>query len=168
MPFGVIVPVPTAFIFILVYVPPEANVKLPAIFKVVPAGVHVLPVKSRFSNQLLPPIVGIDAPDVNDKFGAVVTEPPAVLPDWNVLVTDMAEVNPPVPVHEKLVKSAILKTVVTAVVCANIMLAGVTLPKAIDLVFVFVELNMPVVKVNPSPKVNEPAVNVYVPVAVNA
>ena len=50
-----------------------------------------------------------------------------------------------------------------AVVCANTIFP---VPKLIERTFELVELNVPVVKVNP-PKSNVPAVNVYVPVAVN-
>ena len=100
-------------------------------------------------------IVGIDAPEISERFGTVVDEAPAVLPDWNVLVTDMADVNPPVPVHEKLVRVAIPNTVCAAVVCANTIL---NVLNAIECVFVFVELKIPVVK--SPPNVSVPAVNV--------
>jgi hypothetical protein len=68
-----------------------------------------------------------------------------------------------VPVQEKFVKVAIPKTTWPRVVCARTIL---NVLNAIERVFVFVELNIPVVKLPPN--VNVPAVNVYVPVAVNA
>ena len=112
----VIVPVPAAVIDKLVYVPPAAKVKLPVTFTVDTAGVAVEPVKSKLLNQLPVVNVGIDAPDCIDKLGAVVMEPPAVDPHVSVLVTLMAVVKPPVPDQVKLVRSAILNTVVAAVV----------------------------------------------------
>ena len=54
--------------------------------------------KSNISNQLLVVRVGILAPPLMNKLGALVIEPPAVLPKVNVLVTDMLDANPPVPV----------------------------------------------------------------------
>ena len=80
-----------------VYVPPVANVNV-STFIIVVAGVLVVPVKFNALNQLPVVIVGILAPLVSDKFGALVAVPPAVLPKLNVLVTDIALVNPPVPV----------------------------------------------------------------------
>ena len=74
-----------------------------------------------------------------------------------------AAVNPPVPVNVKPVVIAIAKFTCAAVVVANIILKVL---KLIALVFALDELNMPVVKL--APKVNVPAVNVYVPVAVKA
>jgi len=96
LPAGVIVPVPTIVIDKLVYVPPLAKVKLFKFNEVV-AGVQVLPVKSNILNQLPVVIVGIEAPDVIARLGALVVEPP-VVPNVNVLVTDIVVVNPPVPV----------------------------------------------------------------------
>ena len=96
----VIVPVPAAVIDKLVYVPPAAKVKLPVTFTVDTAGVAVEPVKSKLLNQLPVVNVGIDAPDVNARLGEFVLVAP-MLPKVNVLVTDIAEVNPPVPEQEK-------------------------------------------------------------------
>jgi hypothetical protein len=79
-----------------VYVPPLANVN-EFTFTVVVAGVLVVPVKSNILNQLPEVIVGIDAPEVNARLGALVDVPP-VVPHVNVLATDIVEVNPPVPV----------------------------------------------------------------------
>ena len=95
-PFEVIVPVPTIVAVNAVYVPPLANVN-EFTFTVVVAGVLVVPVKSNILNQLPEVIVGIDAPEVNLRLGALVDEPP-VVPNVNVLVTDKSAVNPPVPV----------------------------------------------------------------------
>ena len=113
----VIVPVPAAVIDKLVYVPPAAQIKLPVTFTVDTAGVAVDPVKSKLLNQLPVVNVGIDAPAVIDKLGAVVAEPPAVVPQVNDLVSVViSAVNPPVPDQVKLVRSAILNTTVAAVV----------------------------------------------------
>ena len=113
----VIVPVPAAVIDKLVYVPPAAKIKLPVTFTVDTAGVAVDPVKSKLLNQLPVVIVGMDAPDCIDKLGAVVAEPPAVVPQVNDLVSVViSAVNPPVPDQVKLVRSAILNTTVAAVV----------------------------------------------------
>ena len=95
-PLGIIAPVPTVLILKLVYVPPDASVKL-LIFTVEEAGVHVLPVKSNLLIQLPVVKVGIEAPDMIDIFGAVV-ELPTELPTVKVLVTDIVEVKAPVPV----------------------------------------------------------------------
>ena len=107
----VIVPVPAAVIDKLVYVPPAAKIKLPVTFTVDTAGVAVDPVKSKLLNQLPVVIVGIEAPDCIDKLGAVVIEPPAVDPQVKVLAipTVISEINLPVPVQVKLVRSAIAK-----------------------------------------------------------
>jgi len=59
---------------------------------------------------------------------------------------------------------AIDNTVCAAVVCDNIILL---VPNAIERTLEPLEANIPVVKSNPF-NVSEPAVNVYVPVAVNA
>jgi len=59
---------------------------------------------------------------------------------------------------------AILNTTVAAVVWVRAILP---VPKVIDLVLALVELNIPVVNVNPANAI-VPAVKVYVPVAVNA
>ena len=49
-----------------------------------------------------------DAPPVNDRFGALDDEPPLVLPILNLLDIFILHVNPPVPVHVKLVIAGIL------------------------------------------------------------
>jgi len=116
LPLLVIVPVPAAVIDKLVNVPPTAKVKLLVTITVDTAGVAVEPVKSKLLNQLPVVIVGIAAPAVVAKFGAVVMEPPAVDPQVNVLVIEQFAVKPPVPDQEKLVRSAKLNTVVAAVV----------------------------------------------------
>ena len=54
----------------LVYVPPEASVKV-SIFNVATAGVVVLPVKFNDLNQLLVVSVAIAAPLVIDRLGAL-------------------------------------------------------------------------------------------------
>jgi len=63
-----------------VYVPPVANVSV-LTNTVVVAGIAVVPVKSKELNQLLVVIVGMAAPLVIAKFGALVSEPPAVDPN---------------------------------------------------------------------------------------
>ena len=66
----------------------------------------------------------------------------------------------PLLVYVKLVASAILNTTVPSVACARTILFE---PKAMDLVLVLLELNVPVVRVNPF-KFKFPKVSVVVPV----
>ena len=106
--------------------------------------------------------VATELPLINVKFGLLVADPP-VVPNVNVLVADIVLVNPPVPVYVKLVAFAIFNTVVAAVVCANTILF---VPKVIERATAPVELNIPVVNVNPF-NANVPLVNVVVPVAAN-
>ena len=96
-------------------------------------------------------------------------EAPADVPNVNVLVTLIVDWKQPVPdpkvplvVYVKLVVSAILNTVVPSVACARTILVA---PKAIALVFVLLELKVPVVRVNP-PRFKFPEVSVVVPVDV--
>ena len=75
-------------------------------------AVEVVPVKFSALNQLLAVMVAMAAPLVIAKFGAVVAEPLAVDPNWNVLVTVRLDTNPPVlAVSVKLVASAIANTI---------------------------------------------------------
>ena len=74
----------------------------------------------------------------------------------NVRVMSAAAVKPPVPVKEKLVADRISRLTTAAVVVANTILPD---PNAIKRTPEPVELNMPVVSVNP-PISNVPAVNV--------
>ena len=165
----VILPVPTMVGVMVVYVPVADNVRSPAMFSAVVPGLNEVVPKFRLSNQLAVVNVATDAPVVNVKPGALVTEPPAVAPKLNVLVLLIsATVNPPVPVRVNPVAVAMFNTVVVAVVCVRLMLPALVLPKAIERTPAPVELNMPVVSVAPSANVNVPAVNVYVPVTVNA
>ena len=99
LPAVVIVPVPIAFTVNAVYVLPLANVS-ELTFTVTVAGIQVLPVKFNVLNHELAAKVGILAPDVNARLGEFVLVAP-MLPKVNVLVTDIAEVNPPVPEQEK-------------------------------------------------------------------
>ena len=146
-----------------VYVPPVANVSV-LTNTVVAAGVAVVPVKSKVLNQLLVVIVGMAAPLVIAKFGALVAEPPAVDPKLNVLVTARLDTNPPpLSVNVKLVASAILSTVVAAVVCVSTMLFD---PNTIALVLALLELKIPVVKSLPL-RSRVPAVSVVVAVAIS-
>ena len=92
-----------------------------------------------------------------------------MVPNVNVLVTLIVDRKQPVPdpkvplvVYVKFVASAILSTVTPAVLCARTILVA---PKAIALVLVLLELNMPVVRVNP-PRFKFPEVSVVVPVVV--
>lgn len=89
---------------------PVALKVIPAKFIVVNAGVHVLPVKSKFLNQLPLVNVGILAPPIIDKLGATVGA--AVAPQLNVRVADMVELKPPVPLALKPVAVAILREVI--------------------------------------------------------
>jgi hypothetical protein len=127
----------------------------------VDAGALVLPVKVKSLNTEPVEIVGIDAPEVSERFGTVDAVAPEALPTEKVRVTAIPEVKPPVPVQEKLVRSAILNTIVAAVVCAKTMLL---LPNAIDLATELLETNVPVVNVNPF-NASVPVVNVVIPVA---
>ena len=147
-----------------VYVPPLDNVR-PLRFNVVVPGLNEVVPKSNVLNQLAVVSVATLAPVVNVKFGALDVVPPAVLPKVNVLVLLIAAtVKPPGPVQVKLVAVSILNTVVAAVVCVNAILP---VPNAIARVLALLELNVPVVKVNPA-NANVPAISVYKPVAVNA
>ena len=95
----VAVPVSTIIAVKLVYVPLDESVKLPVKFNDVAAIAKLVVPKSRLLNQLAVVIVGIEAPVVNANVGAVVIEPPDVLPTENVLVLLIsATVNPPPPV----------------------------------------------------------------------
>ena len=124
----------------------------------------MVPVKFNALNQLPVVNVIIAEPLVIDKFGALVTVP-LVVPKVNVRVTDASVTNPPVVADcVKLVTSAILRTVVAAVVVVNIMLFE---PKLIERITAPVDMNEPVVKLNPF-KTIDPQVNVYAPVVVNA
>ena len=159
--FGVIVPVPTVAAVNPVNEPPEDNIKL-ITFTVaaVKLVIAVVP-KLRFLNQLRLVNVGTAVPlPVNVKLGAFVIVPP-VVPNVYDRAIEASEVNPPVPVYENPVTFAIDNTVLDAPECANTILLD---PNVITLVLVLVELNIPVVNVNP-PKSNVPAVNVVVLVA---
>ena len=127
----------------------------------VDAGALVLPVKVKLLNTEPVEIVGIDAPEVSERFGTVDAVAPEALPTEKVRVTDIPEVKPPAPDQVKLVRSAILNTVVAAVVCAKTMLL---LPNAIDLATELLETKVPVVNVNPF-NASVPVVNVVIPVA---
>jgi len=96
LPAGVIVPVPTIVADNDVYVPPLANVN-EFKFNEVADGVHVLPVKSNILNQLPVVIVGIEAPEVIDRLGALADVPP-VVPKTKVLVTAASDMKDWVPV----------------------------------------------------------------------
>ena len=124
-----------------------------------------MPPKFNVLNQLADINVCIAVPPpVNVKLGLLDALAPATAPNVYVLVISAAAVNPPVPVQVNPVTVPIFSTVEAAVVVANIILP---VPKDIERVVTLSELNIPVVKLNP-PKSNVPAVNVYVPVAVNA
>jgi hypothetical protein len=143
-----------------VYVPPVASVSVSTAIPstlALTAGVQVVPVKSSVLNHDPSVNVGTAEPEVRNKLGALISEP-AVDPQVNVLVTDMAVVNPPVPVQVNPVMVAIDSTTVAAVVCARTIFAE---PKIIERVFELLELNAPVVSVNPA-KSNVPVVNVKV------
>jgi len=98
LPVEVNVPVPKKFIVNPVYVPVAVNVNV-FTFNVVATGVQELPVKSNLPNIPDDVKVGTADPEVNDRFGAL-DEVPLLLVEakLNVLVTVIAEVNPPVPV----------------------------------------------------------------------
>lgn len=161
LPLLKILPVPTVVRLSDVNVPPDDNVRSPAMFRVVAGRAKAVVPNVRLSNQLAVVSVMIAVPlPVNDRLGALVAVPP-VVPNTHVLVIDASVVNPPVPVQLKPVAIAMLNTVVAAVVCDSTMLFD---PNAIDRVLVLVELKIPVVKVKP-PRSIVPAVNVVVLVA---
>ena len=112
----VIVPVPTMVAVKLVNVPPLLNVN-PFKFNDVAAIVNTVLPKLNVLNQLPVVNVNTDVPlPVNDRFGALVIEPP-VVPNVNVLVLVEGLVNPPVvAVTVNPVTIAIFNTVVAAVV----------------------------------------------------
>ena len=116
LPLNIYVPVARGLMVVVVYVPVDDNVRLPAMFNVVVPGLKPVVPKSKFLNQLAVVNVAIDAPVVNVKFTAFDNEPP-VVPNVNVLVLPIfATVNPPGPVYVNAVTIAILNTTVAAVV----------------------------------------------------
>jgi len=161
LPLLVIVPVPTRVGVKVVYVPLDDNVKLPAMLNAVVPGLNAVVPKFNVLNQLAVVSVAIEAPVVNVKLGAIVAEPPDVLPTENVLVLLIsATVNPPVPVKENPPSAAMFNTTVAAVVCVRLMLPALALPNAIARIPAPVELNIPVFTVTPSASVSVPAVSV--------
>ena len=98
LPLLVIVPVPRMVGVKAVNVPLDDNVS-PFKFNAVVAIVNAVEPKSRLLNQLAVVNVATLAPVVNVKLGAMVAEPPDVLPTEKVLVLlILATVNPPRPV----------------------------------------------------------------------
>jgi hypothetical protein len=113
---NVYVAVARGLMVVVVYVPVDDSVRLPAMFNVVVPGLKLVVPKSKFLNQ--PAVVNVAtlAPEVNVKFTAFDNDPP-VVPNVNVLVLPMAAtVNPPGPVYVNPVTVAMLNTVVAAVV----------------------------------------------------
>ena len=123
-------------------------------------AVQELPVKFNDLNQLVVVNVCVEEPLVIDKLGALAVEP-LVVPKVNVLVVLAALLKPPVPVQVKLVAVPMFSTVVAAVVCANTMVPE---PNAMARVVELLELNWPVVNVNPA-RANVPLFNVVALVA---
>ena len=136
------VPVLTKLKVVLVYVPGLLKVTLITFSVPAPKVKLEIALKLSVLNQLPVVIVGVDVPLINVRFTALVILPP-VVPNTNVLFADITVVNPPVPVHVKLVTVAIANTVRVAVPISEI----VPEPKLIDLVTAPLELNIPVVKV---------------------
>jgi hypothetical protein len=135
-------------------------------FSVVVPGLNVVVPKFKLLNQLPEVIVAILAPVVNVRFAAFDVVPP-VVPYVKVLVTLIAAtVNPPGPLSENPVRSAICNTVVNAVVCVRLMFPAVVLPNAIERVAVLLEVNIPVFNVTPSARIRLPEARLYVPVTV--
>lgn len=106
---------------------------------------QVDPVKLICLNEELMVNVGVDAPDVKLRLSLDANRMVPVVPKANVLVTDIAVDIFDVPVNVKFVASAIDRTVDPAVVVVRTIEPVV--PKAMERVFVLLELNMPVVKV---------------------
>ena len=135
--------------------PPVAKVNV-LTKTVAAAGVDVVPVKFNALNQLLVVIVGMAAPLVIVKFGALVAVPPALDPNWNDLATARLDRNPPVlAVSVKLVASAIDSTE-PAPAGVRIMLFD---PNTIDRVLVLLEAKLPAFRSYP-PRSRVPAVSV--------
>lgn len=159
----VIVPVPTVFRLSDANVPPDDNVRSPAMFRVVAGRLKAVLPNDRLPNQLPVVSVTIEVPlSDNVKLGALVAVPP-VVPNTHVLVMAAFVKNLPrlVPVQVKPVAIAIFNTVVAAVVCDSKIAVD---PNAIDRVLVLLELKIPVFKLKP-PRSRVPAVNVVVLVA---
>lgn len=145
-----------------VYVPPVANVNVLTNTEV-EFTVEVVPVKFSALNQLLVVMLPIAAPLVIAKFGALVSEPPAVDPNRNVLVTVRLDTNPPVPVYVNPVAVAMANTIWAAVVWVRLMLFD---PNTMARVLALSELKMPVVRSLPF-RSRVPAVSVVVAVAIS-
>jgi hypothetical protein len=94
--------------------------------------------------------------------GAFDADPP-VVPKVNVLVVDIALLNPPVPIQVKLVAFAILRFTWAAVGVVKLIKP---VPNDIERVLVLVELNVPVDKLQ-TPNSNVPDVSVVAPVTVS-
>ena len=154
-PLGVNVPVPPKIAVNPVYVPPELNVKLPRVNDVVPGSNAVVPKSTLLKKPVVVSVCTAVPDPVNVKLTPLAIVPP-VAAQLNDLVISAAAVKPPVPVKEKPVAAAIDKLTVAAVVVANTILP---VPNAILRVLELLELNMPVVNVNP-PRSNVPAVSV--------
>lgn len=121
--------------------PPEDNVNPLRFNEVTPIANVVVP-KSRLLNQPPVSIVAADAPLINVKLGALVAEPPAVVPNVNLLPKLIVLTKPPVPVQVKPVAVAILKLLCEPVRFANTILL---VPKLIERVFVLFEIRALVV-----------------------
>ena len=163
LPLLTILPVPTVFRVSDANVPPDDNVRSPAMFNVVAGRAKAVVLKFRLLNQLPVVSVTIEVPVPNTvKLGALVTVPP-VVPNTHVLVKSALTKNLArlVPVQVKPVAIAIFNTVVAAVVCVRVIAFD---PNAMARVLVLLELKIPVLKPNP-PRSRVPAVNVVVLVA---
>ena len=69
-----------------VYVPPEASVKLPAMFKLLHVTAEALPVNITVLNQLLLVMVSADEPALTVRLGAFDTDPDPPVPKVTVAV----------------------------------------------------------------------------------
>ena len=162
LPLLRILPVPTVFRVSDANVPPDDNVRSPAMFNVVAGRAKAVVPNDRSLNQL--PVVSVTiAVPVPDtvKLGALVAVPP-VVPNTAVLVMAASTKNLPVPVQVKPVAIAIFNTVVAAVVC-DVQRIEFD-PNAIDRVLVLLELKIPVPILKPL-RSRVPAVNVVVPLS---
>ena len=116
LPLLRMLPVPTVISVSPVNVPPDDNVKLPAMFNVVAGKAKAVDPKVRFLIKLVLVMVMIATPaPVNATLGALVASP-AVDPVVSVLVMEASVVNPPDPVQVNPVAVAMLNTTVAAVV----------------------------------------------------
>ena len=116
LPLLIILPVPTMLRVSDANVPPDDNVRSPAMFSVATGRANAVVPKLRFLIKLVVVMEMIATPaPVNATLGALVASP-AADPVVSVLVMEASVVNPPAPVQVNPVAVAMLNTTVAAVV----------------------------------------------------